>query len=87
VVCDTGYHLCDGECKSNTSLGSCGPTRCTPCETPTYTGTIATCDGTQCGVACDVDYCGDGTADCDECDSAGGEVCLNNTCQVPDAGQ
>jgi hypothetical protein len=52
VICATGFHRCGGACV-NISASSCGAS-CTVCPVPAN-GT-ATCDGSLCGIVCNVGY-------------------------------
>jgi hypothetical protein len=83
-TCSTGNHLCSGLCVSNTSVNSCG-TSCTACPVPS--NGVATCNGTSCGVVCDVGFhsCGGGTcaADGDVTKCGPGPSCFS--CAQPNA--
>ncbi len=91
-ACDSGFHACGDLCAANDDITHCGAT-CEVCSAPASPLEIATCDGTQCQVACaatatdcsgvcvdlatDKDHCG--ACDAAPCDGK----CIDRQC-VPD---
>lgn len=53
LECAADEHVCAGTCAANDSIDSCGD-RCTACAAPDHA--TATCDGTDCGFACDTGF-------------------------------
>jgi hypothetical protein len=49
ITCGAGSHMCNGQCKSDNSVASCG-TSCNPCPAPQYA--TATCSGGTCDFTC-----------------------------------
>jgi len=68
VICDRGYHACDGRCVPDDVVATCGGS-CSPCSEPAHS--TATCDGTECGYTCDSGYteCAEGC--CERCETTG----------------
>ena len=53
LSCNSGFHACGTQCKSNSSTDSCGSS-CTPC--PTAANGKSTCSGGKCGLSCNTGY-------------------------------
>lgn len=76
-ICGAGMHACNGVCVSNNSVQTCG-SMCTPCPQPA--GSLATCDGTKCGLICEPTLrpCGGACATCPM--TSGGVKCNGTMC-------
>ena len=87
VSCNTGFHVCSGQCRSNNDVGSCGTTSCSPCPGPTAGTGSATCNGTACGLSCAAptpDLCGTACVNkqtsTQHCVSCGTQCTAGQTC-------
>lgn len=77
IICGAGMHACNGVCVSDRDVATCG-TRCEPCPQPD--GSVATCDGTRCGLICPPTLrpCGGNCATCPM--TSGGVTCMGDMC-------
>jgi hypothetical protein len=87
TACPANQEICDGVCVVD-GVAHCGPS-CTPCVASVPLA-HPTCDGTTCGVACDVLECDgictspDDSSNCGACGrSCAGQACLQSVC-VPE---
>src|SRR5262249_6807791 len=55
IQCNSGYHLCNGDCFSDTDPNHCTGA-CTPC--PGAANATATCNGTGCSYRCNQGFAG-----------------------------
>lgn len=94
VQCDSGFHVCFGQCLDRTSISTCGAS-CVPC--PSASNATTTCDGQACGFSCvgnfedcdgdasngcETDLAADG-ANCGSCGrSCQGQACTVGQCTI-----
>jgi hypothetical protein len=77
LTCGNNQHVCDGQCRSDTSVDTCG-SRCTRCPQPE--NATATCVNEQCSFNCNAGFMKSGSGCVPECGGEAQPCCAGEKC-------